>query len=285
MSLLVLQRIRSGVAPAPPSGAFFEDDFSSGDLDKTENGFTWGGGNTGYVQVIDTATVGLPVNPSASGKAVEFNFDVNNNAELGFQLVASNGDAGYTTVYLRWYAYYPDGTEGGTVGPEWERTNTSNNKLLRLWDRRFQGDAGRTTAFGASTYGSSSGGAGYSTGDERAFIETGGPGFYSSPGESVPNVTGQQFPFVIGATRGAWTKIEGQFTAPTATPSDWGEGNGVIRMWVDDVLEIETTSGSQSDANVPMRGGYLMGFPNGSYASADTKMYLTDFAVSSTGRV
>lgn len=256
------------------SSAFFEDDFSAGNFTKAENGFQWGGSQ--YTSVIDTATVGLPLNPSGSGKVAQFNYNVSNNAEQRF--VLDNAGSGYDKIFVRYYAFLPAGSEGGTVGPAWERLGGSgnNNKVIRFYDTTDLGPS--TLRIGASTYG----GAGTDSQSETVFLETGGPSFYNSPGEF------QAGRYIWGnpALRGAWQKIEWEIWMNTVTASGWNTGgNGILRMYADDVLRLETTTGSLGPAGSRLKGGYLMGAANGAYLNSGTKMYIADFAVSATGRV
>ena len=278
------QRGGSGVAA---SGPLFEDTFTSGDLSKSSGGFNWF--SPVSATVINTATVGLPNVPSGSGHAVRFSFNTTGGgqeawAELSFNLVPNNSAEGYTTLFLRYYVYYPTGSEGGTVGPQWFNTNnngtdsSNNNKFLRLYDAYAR--TGTSIAFGASTRGNSVAAGSASVGDETLFFETGAPGFYGSPGDFGVSNT-----FLTSARRGTWNKVEFQLTSPTTTPSAWNAGNGIMRMWVNDSLLLETISASQSPANTSYKSGYLMGYQNCTIDNANARLYLADFAVSSTGRV
>lgn len=269
------------MTPPAHSSALFFDNFSTGDLSKTGGGFNWF--NATSAVVINTADVGLPANPSNSQRVVRFSYNAAGGglqawAELSFNLVPDNAAQGYETLFLRYYLYYPSGSEGGTVGPQWYNTNGSNNKLLRLYDT--YGRISNTIALGASTRGNATASGGASVGDETAFFETGGPTFYASPGDF-----GVRSPLCTAARRGSWTKVEFEVRSPTITPTGWNAGNGVLRMWINDVVAMETTTASQSPANTPMRSGYLMGYQNGTMDNANGRVYLADFAVSSTERV
>lgn len=253
------------VASDGGSSAFFTDDFASGDLSKSANGFSWGGGNTGYVQVINCSSF---QRSGGSSRAVEFNFDTGNNAELDFVI----GNPGYTELWMRYYMYYPNGSESPSVGTSWTRVSSGNNKFLRIGDGATHADD-TDMRFGASTDQTGS--------DEEVFIETGGPGFYVSPG-AVP--VGDHINPFTSSVKGSWAKIAWHLKSPTTTPSGWGEGDGIIQAWLNDSLVVNYTVGSQSPANTKMRNGYLLGFPNGSYSSG-SKLYVSDFAISSTGSV
>jgi hypothetical protein len=254
------------------SSAFFTDTFASGDLTKTENNFLWSSPQN--VSVINTATVGLPSNPSASNRAIRFDYNTSNNAELRF--IIDNVGSGYATLFIRYYVFLPNGDEGGTVGPQWARTGGLNNKVLRLYDTT--GLDTSTLRIGASTYG----GVGTGAIAEEVFLETGGPSFYNSPGD----FGAAKYIWSNPANRGTWQKIEWEVSMNTVTASSWNTGgDGILRMYVNDVMRTETTTGSLGPAGSRLRGGYLMGFPNSPYNNAGTYMYLTDFAVSSTGRI
>lgn len=259
------------VASDGGSSAFFTDDFTSyatgttdNSINGSGNGFSWGGGNTGFIQIVDCSSF---QRSGGSNRAVEFNFNTGNNAELDFAI----GNPGYTELYLRYYLYYPSGSESPSVGPAWTRTGSGNNKFIRIGDGATHADD-LDMRFGASTDQTGS--------DEEIFLETGGPTFYVSPG-AVP--IGDHVDPFTASILGSWAKIEWHLKSPTTTPTGWGEGNGIIQVWVNDVLRVDYTVGSQSPANTKMRNGYLFGYPNGSY-SAGSKVYMTDFAIGTSGR-
>jgi hypothetical protein len=224
------------------------------------NGFKFGGGNTGWVQAVNMTR------PGGSTRAIEFDFSAPGNLpELDFDIGQN-----VQHIFFRWWAFYPTG---------WLRTGTLNNKFIRLGNT--YPEQGSPIHFGASTAGSS-------TGDEKFFFEFGGPGFYDQPG----NGRGVYDSFVTSAIRGQWAKVELEYKNPTTDPindpspnnAGQGLGDGIMRVWLNDVLIRGLTNTGQCPASAFMRGGYMMGAQNSPYP-AGSKMYITDFAVSLTGRV
>ena len=103
-------------APTPePTDALFSDNFASGNLSKTQNGFRWG--NRTATSVVDD-----PGN--ASGKALQFRFKAaasNSWAEQRFSLGGQHKD-----LWVRYRLVIPANYAHGTA-------STNNNKFLRLW--------------------------------------------------------------------------------------------------------------------------------------------------------
>ncbi len=288
-SLLFGSRNKRGnvVVTAPPAvPLLFEDDFSSGDLSKTQNGFAWYG--PVFCTVVTTSSAGIPNSPLGSTHALRFGFFEFENewnegwAELPFNLVSGPEEPGYPNIYIRYYVYYPDGTDG--INPDWYRTDlggtdtSDNNKLFRLYDSYNR--TANTIAFGASTRGTHVATNGAEVGAETIMLETGAPGFYNSPGDF-----GVVAPWTNRVNRGRWIKVEIEVESPTETPTDWNEGNGLLRVRMDNVVVVETTTSSHSPPNTPLRAGYLMGYMNSYPDNNNVTMYITDFAVSTTGRV
>jgi hypothetical protein len=271
--------LASVVASTPDGSAggsniLFFDDFSSGNFNKTMNGFSWMGGAN--VSVVDCTSF---QRPGGSSKAVKFAYGnpLNDVAELDFQI----GTPGYTHVFMRWWEYYPSGNESPSVGPAVRRTTTHNNKTFRLGDATPV--ASSPNHFGGSTYGNSNG-------DETFFFEWGGPGFYDQPG----NGRGVTVPFITAARLGGWHKVEIEVKSPTVDPvSDprpayqpFGKADGIFRLWIDDVLVLEFTDAGQCPANMLMAYGYWRGSVEfGDYIVPQTNIYATDVAVSTAGRV
>lgn len=277
--------VEAPIAP-PPVSLLFEDDFSSGDLSKSTNGFSWYG--PVFCTVVQTEDADIPVSPLGSTHALRFGFFEFENegnegwAELPFNLVSGPDEPGYPNIYIRYYVYYPDGTD--SVNPDWYRTDlggtdtSDNNKLFRLYDQYNR--TGNTIAFGASTRGTHIANNGAEVGAETIMLETGAPGFYASPGDF-----GVVAPWTNRVNRGRWIKVEIEVESPTTTATDWNQGDGLLRVRMDNIVVVETTTSSHSPPGTPLRAGYLMGYMNSYPDNNNVTMYITDFAVSTTGRV
>lgn len=290
MSIVLLRgkKRKTVIEPIPIEELLFWDDFSSGDFTKTLNGCNWFGGNS--VQVVSLADVGLPMSPIGSRDAIEFAFidtgnpgDFDAMSEISFNFVDSAEAEGFTKIYLRYYMYYPDG-EIEEAGPEWVRSERvgDKNKFIRFYD--VYNRSGNTIAFGASTRGTASNDGILKEGDEVILLETGGNGFYASPGEGEWAIPTQ---WTSQVNRGRWIKVEIEVEMPTYESEHWNGADGVLRIRMDNITIVETTTGTMSAGDVALKSMYLMGYQNGYMNNhADVqRMYITDFAVSTTGRV
>src|SRR5262249_53483690 len=118
-----------------------------------------------------------------------------------------NLGANYPELYIEWYVYYPNGTEG--LGPKYvhQAASPGNDKALRLWaGNQSDGNDGYsnfTVKAGAST---DVGGA--ATGDEQIFAEYGennlGVGPNGTDG-SQPNYSYNSW--ITDSQRGHWLDI------------------------------------------------------------------------------
>jgi hypothetical protein len=242
----------------------FEDDFSSGNLQKTgpNGGFFWGGnggaadGSTGpNVSVISGFSRHGDI-----GNCLRFNF-TGNWAEQRF----SFGDA-YEEVWLRWYQYFPEGNESPYRGPQVRRTAGGNNKLLRVY-----GPNETAPRFGSETFTTSP------SGNELANLEAA----LTDGSSAIGGIDGTDInPFLSSATRGRWVKIEFHVRANQSHTTPTGE----MHCWIDDVLRSSFT-GLNSQLGNNLGGGYLWGSQNGLYANAGTQIYVSDFAFGAAGRV
>ena len=107
------------------AGSIFADSFESGDISHSENGFWWQvGKNTNVTTAIaHTGKYSLrfkyPAVARGSDSWAEQRFDLGNT---------------YPEVWIQFYIYFPNGTEG--IGPKYvQRTDTgpNNDKFIRLW--------------------------------------------------------------------------------------------------------------------------------------------------------
>lgn len=284
MSMLHFPSARGGSAGSGGGGsALFTDDFTSYTIGNMPSGgnanFTWGGGNTGYIDVVDVTSI---QRSGGSNRAVRFNTgsaappgNANTDPELDFLLGADQSHA-----FFRYYLYWPSGSESPSFGPGWSRSDvsaTNNNKFIRFGDSTAW--ATTTLRFGASTFGNADG-------NERLQIEVPGPGFYNSPGAS------SSWPAVNLANKqaGRWIKIEWEIQMNTTTPtsdSDGGHGlaDGIMRCWEDGSLILDKTNVGMAPANSQFRVGYLFGALNMAPDNVNGYFYMSDFAYAITGRV
>jgi len=135
---------------------YFSDDFETGDTSHAENGFHWtaknhrsncsGGAPTVVTNIAHRGTHSL-----------RFKFCGSANDDA-FSEIRQRFGQNLTEVYVRWYQYFPDGTEG--LGAKYHirnSTGTDNNKWFRTWgisttEDGQNGYTNRSTGFGASLW-------------------------------------------------------------------------------------------------------------------------------------
>jgi hypothetical protein len=234
----------------------FTDDFSSGNLSKTQNGVSW----PSQVNVSVVTNFGR-----ASGCSARFNFDSAGSigwAELRFSF--ANGP--YPEIWQRYYLYYPDGTESPSVGPRVASTQ-DNSKFSRIYALPESNYPRR----GASTYTTTP------TGNKTLGPQA---GIFPTTG-TVSEIGSRIAPFLVDANRGRWIKVEIYDKASTSA----GSPNGAQSIWLDDTLVSNVTGLDDYEADGRgFGGGYLQGADN-TMTNAGTYVYITDVAFSTTGRV
>lgn len=260
-----------------PNAAFFSDDFSSGDLTKSENGAEWIA--TRSCSVISCDGIGLVRPPTGRAHAVQFRYPGPAEQFAQLDLAVDTVGAGYAELNIEYFLYHPDGTEGGEVGPAWVTSyGPLGQKVIRFFDTPTTGP--RSWAFGCENY--------YpgplvdfvpTTGTKhRALLQSGGPGFYNSVGQITPLGAGYDVP------AGQWLKYRWHCKTNTIEATGWNEGgDGVLRLYVNDVLRLETTTGSLCPAGGRVRGIYLMGNNNAAFDNLETRAYLADIRVTAGG--
>ena len=254
-----------------PAGAqaIFTDSFESGDMSHTQGGIKWasnantlvysGFGHSG----THCLKFAYPVGAAGNGSWAEQRFD------LG---------ANYPELYIEWYAFYPNGTEG--LGPKFthQAASPDNNKFLRLWSgNQSDGNNGYSDFYvktGASTAIDGAGG-------EQIFAEYGennaAVGPYGTTG-TQPNYT--YLGFITDSYLGRWLRMQVHVKVATSA-----NNNGVIEIWRDGValfsgtnLPTYPTGGTGNYYNF----GYILGWANSGFTQA-TNVYIDDVSFSTTG--
>ena len=243
----------------------FDDSFASGDLTHTHGSYSWGSsnGDSGNAPVVsnDIARTGstslkFTYRGSASGDAW---------SEQRFKL----GD-NLTEIYLEWYQYFPDGTEG--LGAKWTHrfvTGPDNNKFLRVWDDDYV------------SYKIKVGHSWDSSGDpEKEACITEHAVNASGMTKHGPSWSPSPFDGADDTYLGRWIRFRSHVKTASSANND-----GVIQLWVDDTLEID----GQVHAIYPSGGVgnyfanlYFNGWANSGFASL-THTYIDDVVISSIG--
>jgi hypothetical protein len=243
----------------------FFDDFASGDMSHTENGISWGESNG--------STAGISTDIAKSGQySLRFQHipgvygaGLDSWSERRFHLGAQ-----YTELWIRFYIYLLDGTEGlGAAYHHRSAGGATNNKFLRLWDDDYNN---YRLKCGWSTV--------HATGDQSDLITeygTNGGGVGVRGSNNAPIADWMQG---FSAPRlGKWTEILAHVKCASAANND-----GVMEMWIDGVKEIENTALDM----YPTGGvgnyfahGYLQGWWN-SGVDEQTNVYIDEVAISNT---
>ena len=261
----------AGASLPASAQAIFTDSFEGGNLSHTQGGIKWatssntsvynGFGHSGSHSLKFAYPAGSP----SVGSWAEQRFD------LG---------ANYPELYIEWYEYYPNGTEG--LGPKYvhQAASPTNDKFLRVWSGNQSDGNNGYTSFNVKV-GASTGVGGVSTGDEQLFAEWGVNGLGVGPNGSSGSQPGFFYnSWVTDTVRGRWIDVRVHLKVATSS-----NNNGVIEVWRDGTKVISATT----LANYPSGGagnyynfGYLMGWANSGFAQA-TNVYVDDVSFSATG--
>jgi len=238
--------------------SIFFDDFESGDLSKTANGFTWGSPNT---RGDDDVSVVEGIAHSGS-HSLRFHFSgvpdgTDNWAEARFDLGSQ-----FEHIFMSFWIYYPNGSEPGeNTYYHRDSSGPDNNKLFRMWDTSYNdGDI----HLGYSTNPRSDGG-------DKILEKHHAEPFGAS---KISEYSTSDVGWYNSNHLGKWNKFE--FQVSLNTP---GVLDGVTRMWVNGTLVHEATNLNYSDLGQGptnfIQHGYLMGWANSGF-DEDTNVYIDD---------
>jgi hypothetical protein len=256
--------ISSAVTVKVPSGPYFSDNFNSCTLNKSGNsyGFYWastgGGTSTEVPRVVSSL--------GRSGScALRFTYSAGPSGDDGWSEQRFKFGKKLSEVYMRWYQYFPSGSDSPSRGPKYYHRNDTgpdNNKFLRLWDEDYTNYKLKLgLGFLPKSYGDSHIMAEYGTNHEGV-----GPRGSDYDQDGITN-----------SRRGRWIKIDFHMRLATAANND-----GVIEMWVDGVKTISNTSlPMYPDGGLGnyVRNGYIMGWSNSGFNST-TNIYVDDVVIS-----
>lgn len=227
----------------------FQDDFSSGDLSKTQSGAQWG--SQVYVSVVSSPSL-------SSDNSARFYFkgssDLSEDAfsELRFDLGKL-----YPELWMQFYLYVPENYEHR------DAQSTDNNKFLRLWGSSYNDNE----KLGLSTWLGSSGGS-------QMIAD------WNRQGEGIGPKGETYSSFITSSDRGKWMKVRVHVIAAKSATTP-----GSIRVWKNDELVIDNYQIVDSYASGEphaYRYGYLLGWSNSGF-NVDTYFNIDNviFATSS----
>jgi len=250
-------------ATTAANGAFFTDDFASGDLTKQLSAANFWETSTNVSVISGFSRAGF------SGNCVRFNFGIAAEAisELRYNLMAQ-----YPELYFKFYLYYPNGSESPSVGPNASQSG-SNNKFFRVWGTT-SGDTGNGSSprFGASYY------ADTPSGDSKIGAQG---GVFTNPTDigQIPVDAAEYAAILNNSLRGTWVKVKLRVKTSTATDAS----DAIYQCWINDVLKWNLTGLDVDDKGSGFTGfrkGYLMGAQDVTWDNSGTYVYMDDFAVS-----
>ena len=233
----------------------FTDDFSSGNMSKTQNGFKWLGSTS--AQVV-----------SFSGSnALEFTYNASGAGQDGMSEQRFDLGAYYPNVWIQYDMYVPSNYN-------LREPSTNDKSYLYLWTDNYSGVGGVGGGFQNWTNANGQG-------DYLTFYDWSGPSDKFHATDSTRN------PKAFGGHKGKWVNIIIHMKAGS------GSSDGSAKLWVDGVLTYELNSNNSppgynissflynANGNNAFRNGYLLGWSNNGF-SQTTKIYIDNFKFSTS---
>lgn len=236
------------------AGEYFRDDLESGNLKKNQNGFKWAAsrGDSGEVPKITSKI-------SRSGKySLMFTFQGSSPGGDAWSEQQFRMGKPLQEVYIKYYLYYPDGTEG--LGAKYEQRENTNNKFFRMWDDDYRNI---NVKVGASTYADGT----------RSYIypEKGwgyGTGLFDMPYKRV---------VIDNSMLGRWIEVYMHYK------TDTGGGNGIIEISLDGRKIASVKNTNMYPKNNPSKNyflnAYFLGYANSGF-SKTTHVFMDDLVIS-----
>ena len=275
----------SAVTVQAPGGGvvYFEDDWSSGDFSRTQNGFKWGGRSAGSGGDLgpDVAPTVTGTNPfPGKGYSTQFQFGGSSNLDddAWSELRMVFGEP-LSEYYLRVWLYFPNDNETalGTAGYYHRAAGagSTNNKLWTSWSGPYSGSYTNSGWETRLTLGGSP------DGGSRVF-----PKYQKRDPVTGANLgTGQQGmgmydPLVhLTNDRGRWMKVQMHVKVSGSLVAS----DGILEMWKDDVL-VQRATGIPNAAFDPAKNkhtdGYILGWMNSGFDKT-TRIWLGPVKLSS----
>ncbi len=233
---------------------YFDEDWSSGDFNRTQNGFKWGGRSGGSGDVAPLITTTNPFPGKTYSAQFQYGGNLNPNDDAWSELRIVFGTP-LTEYYLRVWLYFPDDddTALGTAG-YYHRSppdGGTNNKLWTSWSGSY---GGANTSSGWETrltLGTSP------PGGSRVFpkYQKVDPVTGSNQGTGQHGM-GIHDPLVhMTNDRGRWMKVQMR----VKVASSLAASDGILEMWKDGVL-VQRDAGIPNAAFNPANNGHTEGY-------------------------
>jgi hypothetical protein len=239
----------------------FSDDFSSGNLSKSSNGWSWA---PVWVDVVSGFSKDGNVGHAArfTFKGTPGTLDTDDAwAELRFKI----GTAHLKDLWVTYWIYYPSGQESVDRGPRFVHRaspGSNNNKFFMLFDQYTTG----YLSYGAHTWNDGTTGNGYLMPNAR--IDSSGV---------VKHFSAVKIPWEIDADRGRWVKVEIHSLAASGP----GAADGVIQYFRDGVMvvDLQNLTTWQNLGDNTFKEGYLLGWANSGFTET-TFAYISNVTFS-----
>jgi hypothetical protein len=249
-----------GTVTGATTGSIFFDDFSSGNLGKTGNGFSWS----------------APHNAEVISQALELTYLAGGNmAEVKFSL----GSVQRQELWLKFDLFIPS---------NYNHTAGNNKAFYTLWSNSTGSSAGNdgygNTASTEMLVGLEFNPRGDGGSALALRVQNSAMDYNASRLTLWPNG-------IVPADRGQWRRIICQVvlsTIPGVDPGNgdgpfWWPSNGIVRVWKDGALIMDwPTANLYRPGGAPgMNRGYLFGAANGNFAQ-QTKFIIDNFEVAAS---
>jgi hypothetical protein len=238
----------------------FEDGFETGSHAPSSGGFAWGAARAGAdTHGYDDVLVSSKISHSGS-YSLEFLFGGDEDGQAWAEQRFGFTEA-QTEVWLEYYLYVPDGTEGWSAAFAHRVTTHDGNKFFALWGGTYEGSDSKVLLS-------------YRYGDA-------GPESRLYPITMLPQGwTRSHYEYeyynIFEGLRGTWIQYRIYVKSDTAPAA----GDGVLRVWQNGALRIDFTGTTSKTgaSNVSFRNGYLLGWANSGF-DEDTRIFIDDFKV------
>lgn len=253
---MTLARIRGRLKPKVVASAvnnvLFSDNFESGDLSKTENGFSWQAPNFGSGDALGVSSD----NPLSGSNSLRFFFE--GQADLAADAFSEQRltlGANYIDATVTFDLYIPPNYNHR------DATGADNNKFMAVY-RDPYGSPGFQINFSTSRQ---------ANGNSSLSCH-----IYNNGSEISPVNPAEGIDFIDASEGGTWVNYEMRIAVPTSSTSN----DGILQVWKNGEVQCNLTNVSSygGDGENYFNELYLLGAANSGYTQ-DTIFFLDDFVI------